>query len=107
MIFTWHKAEGINASTLAENTLHEISVNERQVGLLKRGNDIYAFAALCPHAGAHLCEGWIDARGRIVCPLHGYRYDARNGHNTSGEGYKLRTYNVEVRDDEIFIAILP
>ncbi|HEY8427801.1 MAG TPA: DUF5914 domain-containing protein, partial [Sandaracinaceae bacterium] len=27
--------------------------------------------AACPHMGADLCDGRVDARGRIVCPWHG------------------------------------
>jgi nitrite reductase/ring-hydroxylating ferredoxin subunit len=73
---------------------------------LKRGNEIFAFAATCPHAGARLCEGWIDAQGRIVCQLHSYRFDPANGRNTSGEGYKLRTYPVEQRNGSIFIGLI-
>ena len=45
--------------------------------------------------------------GRIVCPEHKYRFDPTNGRNTSGEGYKLFTYPVEIRVGEIFIGLLP
>lgn len=54
-----------------------------------------------------MCDGWVDPLGRVVCPLHKYRFDPANGRNTSGEGYKMVTYPVEVRNEEIFIGMLP
>ncbi len=106
MIYTWHKVELHLFSLLEENKLMEVTVSVKRIGLLKRGDKIYAFTALCPHAGAPLCAGWIDGLGRIVCPDHKYRFDPANGRNTSGEGYKLFTYPTEVRGDDIFVGIL-
>ena len=104
-IYNWHKAENMTLSSLEENKLTEIIAAGKKIGLLKRNNNIYAFTAACPHAGAPLCEGWIDPLGRIVCPDHKYRFDPINGRNTTGEGYKLFTYPVEIKEDEIFIGI--
>jgi nitrite reductase/ring-hydroxylating ferredoxin subunit len=103
MIYNWHKAE-IEMEALTENTLTEVQAGEKRVGLLKKGAAVYAFAAMCPHAGAQLCDGWIDAKGHIVCPLHKYRFDPVNGRNTSGEGYKLKTYMVDIQNGSIFIG---
>ena len=105
-LFTWHKIDGITAKSLQENKLTETFVAEKRIGLLKRKNRIYAFTAACPHAGGSLCEGWVDARGRIVCPDHKYHFDPANGRNTSGEGYKLFTYPIEIRENEIFVGML-
>jgi len=101
---TWHKIEGVSVSGLAENKLTEISVSQKRIGLLKRNAMVYAFSATCPHAGSPLCDGWVDALGRIVCPEHNYRFDPANGRNTSGEGYKLFTYPVEIKNDDIYVA---
>jgi nitrite reductase/ring-hydroxylating ferredoxin subunit len=106
-IYTWHKANDLLFSTFATEKLTEVILsNGKKIGLLKKDNSLLAFAATCPHSGAPLCEGWLDARKQIVCPLHKYRFDPANGRNTSGEGYKLMTYPVEVRDDEVFVGIV-
>ena len=105
-LFSWHKVEGLSPQSLEENKLTETTVAGKKIGLLKRGNAIYAFTAACPHAGAPLCEGWVDAMGRIVCPDHKYRFDPVNGRNTTGEGYKLFTYAVEIRGEEVYVATL-
>jgi 3-phenylpropionate/trans-cinnamate dioxygenase ferredoxin subunit len=41
-----------------------------------------------------MADGWIDALGNVVCPLHKYRFELQRGRNVSGEGYRLKTYPV-------------
>lgn len=85
----------------------EVSTGFRKICLLRRGGKLFAFSARCPHAGAALCEGHTDARGHLVCPLHGYRFELSRGYNSSGEGYKLKTFPVEIRADGIFVVLPP
>ena len=59
MIHQWHSA-GLRLSALEENKLTEITVAQKRIGLLKRNGSVYAFTALCPHASAPLCTGWVD-----------------------------------------------
>src|SRR5690606_30250126 len=97
MLYDWHNISDI-VSGLVDNAPKEVQVGEKNIGLLKKGETVFAFAATCPHSGAPLCDGWLDARGHIVCPLHKYKFDPKNGYNSTGEGYKLRTFPVEVRE---------
>ena len=66
---------------------------------------LFAFAYKCPHAGGMLAEGFIDALGNIVCPLHRYKYNMANGRNTSGEGYYLKHWPVQIKEDGIFVGV--
>jgi 3-phenylpropionate/trans-cinnamate dioxygenase ferredoxin subunit len=94
-------------ASLEENKPTGATAGSKKVCLLKRAEKVYAFAALCPHSGAPMCDGWVDPLGRVVCPLHKYRFDPANGRNTSGEGYKMVTYPVAIREGEIYIGLLP
>lgn len=105
-LYTWHKVETMSVAALTEAQLTEVLVAGKRIGLVKRQGAIYAFTAACPHAGAPLCDGWLDAQGRIVCPLHKYRFDPANGRNTTGEGYKLFTYKTDVRGDELYVGFI-
>lgn len=105
MIYDWQIVKTTSLTDFEENKPIEMVVGNKSVGLLRKEDTLYAFAATCPHASAKLCDGWVDAQGRVVCPLHKYRFDPANGRNTSGEGYKLKTYPVEVRDGKIFIGL--
>jgi len=105
MIYDWQIVKTASVADFEENKPIEMVVGNKAVCLLRKSDTLYAFAATCPHAGAKLCEGWTDAQGRIVCPLHKYRFDPANGRNTSGEGYKLKTYPVEIREGVIHIGL--
>lgn len=105
MFYSWHLVDGTLFSALEEGRMQDFLVGDKQICLLKKSGIVHAFVATCPHAGARFCDGWLDAQGRVVCPLHKYRFDPANGRNTSGEGYKLKTYPVEIREDYIYIGL--
>ena len=52
-----------------------------------------------------LIDGTLTARGEVVCPLHHYRFRIENGYNSSGEGYRLKTYLVEEREDGVYLGL--
>ncbi|MEO6832015.1 MAG: Rieske 2Fe-2S domain-containing protein [Chitinophagaceae bacterium] len=94
---------GPNTGSLEEGKIVEVLLGEKTLCLLKRGEKILAFSALCPHASGRLCEGKIDSRGNVVCPVHQYRFNPANGYNSSGEGYHLKTFPVKLEDGLIFV----
>ena len=104
--YTWHKIAGhINELDFAGNNIAVAEVKGKKVCVAKYKEEIFAFAYTCPHAGGMLAEGYIDPLGNIVCPLHRYKYDMKNGRNTSGEGYYLKHWPVEIREEGVFVAM--
>lgn len=103
---TWHKiAESITDIPFSPEGLAEITAGDKKICLALHKDELKACAAKCPHASGSLAHGYIDALGNIVCPLHRYRFSLDNGRNTSGEGYFLKTYRVEIREDGIYVAL--
>ena len=88
-----------------ENGVAELECRGKKICVARHKDSLYAFSATCPHAGGHFSDGWIDALGNIVCPLHRYRYSMANGRNISGEGYYLKTYALEQRPEGLFIGL--
>ncbi len=86
------------------NNLIWVEVGGRKITLAKVDEQVFACAAKCPHAGGMLSEGTINIKGEIVCPLHKYTFNVGNGRNVSGEGYKLKTYRIEERNDGLYVA---
>ena len=87
----WYKiAEHINELHFADNHIAVAALNDKKICIARFRDQLFAFAYSCPHAGGILAEGYIDALGNVVCPVHRYRYNVQNGHNSSGEGYYLR-----------------
>jgi len=103
--YTWHKlADSAAELPFNENSLLQTEVADKKICLSKKDGIIKACIAKCPHAGGVLADGYIDPLGNIVCPLHRYRFDMQNGRNTSGEGYFLKTFPVEIRENGVFVG---
>ena len=63
--------------------------------------EVHAIEDACNHAGASLAEGWVED-ACIVCPMHGYVFDLRDGKLLRPRGLcgDQRTYEVKVEGDE-------
>jgi nitrite reductase/ring-hydroxylating ferredoxin subunit len=96
-------AESIEALQLGENNLVEILVDGKKICVGLHNDTLKACAAKCPHAGAIMANGYIDAMGNIVCPLHRYKFNMQNGRNVTGEGYYLKTYTIAEEEDGIYM----
>lgn len=46
--------------------------------------DMFAVTRRCRHLYADLAQGTIDAKGCLVCPWHGSRYDTKTGRMVRG-----------------------
>jgi 3-phenylpropionate/trans-cinnamate dioxygenase ferredoxin subunit len=104
--FKWVKiADAIEEIPFASNNLAEIQADGRRICLARYKNEVFAFAHKCPHASGHLAEGWIDALGNVVCPLHRYKFCMKNGRNVSGEGYYLKHWPVAIREEGVFVGL--
>lgn len=103
--FKWHKvADSKEDIECQGNNMAVVQAAGKLITLIKLKNTVFACAHKCPHAGGILAEGFINASGHLVCPLHSYRFDISNGRNVSGEGYYLKTFAVEEREAGIFIG---
>lgn len=103
---TWHKiVDDINMLTFNSSGMCMTTVEGKKVTLIKYKSELFATAQICPHAGGVMADGFVDATGCVVCPLHRYRFDLKNGRNTSGEGYYLKTYPVEIRPDGVYLGL--
>jgi 3-phenylpropionate/trans-cinnamate dioxygenase ferredoxin subunit len=90
-----------------DNQLLDLEVDSKKITLAKFKEDYFAFAQKCPHASGRMAQGYINPLGQVVCPLHRYAFDMKNGRNTTGEGYFLKTYPVELRPNGLFIGFKP
>jgi len=102
----WYKiADHINMLGFQSNNMCIVEANGKKITIAKHNHSLFAFAHKCPHASGIMAEGFINALGNVVCPLHRYAFNIQNGRNTSGEGYYLKTYQVEEREDGVFIGM--
>ena len=103
--YNWFKiADTITEIEFAANNISVIEIKGKKICVGRFNNAFFAFAFKCPHAGGLLGNGYIDAIGNVVCPLHRYKFNIANGRNTSGEGYYLKHWPVEEREDGVYVA---
>lgn len=88
-----------------DNGMCIVELDGKKLTLARIAHQYYAFAHKCPHASGIMADGYVDAMGQVVCPLHRYRFNVQNGRNTSGEGYYLKTYPVELRAQGLFVQL--
>ncbi len=83
---------------------------------------LYAIVNYCSHEGAPLCLGLIGGTnesapnrpagcagrvcdGQIVrCPWHNWEFDVTTGQNLADPRRRVRTYQVDVSDGEVFLT---
>jgi len=100
-----------------------VSVDGKEVVVLRSGGQFYAVANTCLHMGGPVGEGRVLGRVRavlddgkrlvreefddeapqIVCPWHGWAYDLGTGVFAGDETYCLPTFEVEVREGEVYV----
>ena len=102
---TWYKiAESIADIDFQVNDMCVIEVAGKTLSLAKHHDELFVFAHKCPHASGIMADGFIDALGNAVCPLHRYKFALKNGRNITGEGYFLKTYAVKNTQEGVFVG---
>ena len=87
------------------NKLAIVEADGKKISVGRHDGVLFAFAHKCPHAGGYLADGYIDPLGNVVCPIHRYKFCMKNGRNVSGEGYYLKHWPVEIREEGVFVGL--
>ncbi len=84
-----------------------VTVGETAILLLRDGNDVRAYGADCPHAGAPLEEGAVRD-GRLVCPWHKASFAIADGALLEPPALDpLTRYPVEIVDGDVRVSDQP
>jgi nitrite reductase (NADH) large subunit len=71
----------------------------------------YAMQATCPHRkDAVLGRGLLGSQGgvpKVACPLHKKTFSLETGEGLSDPSYRVRTFPVELRGDEVWVLLPP
>jgi nitrite reductase (NADH) small subunit len=105
-----------------EGSITIVGIEDRSVGIVNAGGEIYAVLNVCPHALAPICEGRLTGtfvpsepgtavwgmENRILrCPWHGFEYDLANQGQTVFTTFKarVRMFPVTVADDLVSVDV--
>jgi 3-phenylpropionate/trans-cinnamate dioxygenase ferredoxin component len=98
----WTRLIGTNE--LAEGAAKVVSLADTEVAVFKIGGKFYAIENECLHRGGPLGEGQLKGH-TIVCPWHGWKYDVATGALELMPTLKVRTFDVEVRGDDVLVDL--
>jgi len=70
--------------------------------LIKRGQEVYALDALCPHMGGPLDEGTLEG-ACLTCPWHGWQFDVKTGQSITSPGDDLKKYPLKIEGNNIYL----
>ncbi len=94
-------------AALPDNTPHAVDLDGTRILLLRDGQEVRAFSATCPHAGAPLEQGAV-CDGRLVCPWHKAMFDIADGALLEPPALQpLRRYPVRVEGDAVLVSSSP
>ncbi len=99
---TWHAVDAVDVP--GEARVRSVTVDGRSVALTRCGGRLGALDNHCPHQGGPLGEGSIE-KGLLRCPWHGYDYDPLTGVSPGDFGDTVTAYDVEERDDGVYVRL--
>ncbi|HEY4286834.1 MAG TPA: Rieske 2Fe-2S domain-containing protein [Puia sp.] len=118
--YKWHKvAEAAADLQWTAGNVAEVEVEGKKLCVARSGADgagggsgtggagekWFGIAHTCPHAGAPMTDGYVAGGCNIVCPVHNLKFNLKNGRDVNGEGYTLKTYPVEAREDGVYFGV--
>ncbi len=91
---------------LVPDTLVPVTVGDHSILVLRRGDRILAFDALCPHKFGPLVDGTLEGDG-LTCPIHDATFDVQTGEPREDCAWagRLPTYAVRVEGDVLAIEL--
>jgi nitrite reductase/ring-hydroxylating ferredoxin subunit len=89
---------------IPEGEVRAVEAGGRAIALAHAGGRVYALQGECAHMHGPLGEGHVDGCV-LTCPWHGWQYDVRTGENEFDRAITIETFDVQVEDGEIRVAL--
>ncbi len=93
------------AADCTPGTLLAVEARDERMVLANVDGDFYALQDRCSHADFPLSDGTLEGT-QLECMHHGARFDVCSGRAIRLPAIRpVRSYEVEVRDGEVFVAV--
>lgn len=91
-------------SDFAPDAMTSVQAGEQEILLIQQGGVFYALPNQCTHAKFPLDDGEL-LDGKVKCKYHGATYDLETGKPTMPAIKKIRLFDVEVENGEVFVTV--
>jgi nitrite reductase/ring-hydroxylating ferredoxin subunit len=100
----WMEAAEVSEFEQADRKLVDLG-GTLQIGLFKVQEKFYAVSAWCSHERATIVHGDLEGF-ELTCPLHGARFDIRNGRHLALPAVRpIQSYKVKVTDGKVMVKV--
>ncbi len=93
------------SSALLEKKTLVVTVNGREVCLVRVDGVAYGVDNLCPHRGGLLGSGDLSGH-HLYCPLHAWAFDVRTGEGFFPKGASVIVYETQERDGRLYVGTI-
>lgn len=80
-----------------------IKLKNIEIALFNIAGTIYAIKNRCPHRSGPLIRGFVDPTGGVKCPMHGWRFDLRDG--SSERPATATVYPTKVENGRLYLSL--
>ena len=87
---------------IAPGSGKKVQVNGEDVAVFNFNGEFYAIGDLCPHRGAPLSEGFLDA-GKVFCPWHCFDFNLKTGGCGTVESLSVPSYEIKIDGEDLLI----
>lgn len=91
-----------HVNDIAKNKAKIVVAGRESVAIYKYDGKLSAVSNVCKHQNGPVGEGKV-IDGCITCPWHGFQYKPENGTSPPPFDEKLATYNVILKDSEVWL----
>ena len=100
---TWHTLAKL--SDIPSDAALETGAAGQALALYRVQGEVFCTSNLCTHSDAFLSDGYLEGY-EIECPLHGARFDIRNGRAMCPPaGSDVACYAVKVEQGEVMVEL--
>ena len=100
---TWHNLAKL--ADIPDDAPLETGAEGQPLALYKVEGKVYCTGNVCTHAEAFLSDGYLEGF-EIECPLHGARFDIRDGRVLCQPAAKdIASYPVRIEGEEVFVEM--
>jgi len=90
---------------LNDNEPRLVRAEGKEICVVRKGEQIFAFQDACAHMGENLHKGKTNYLDEIVCPLHTYRFNMKTGEESEQRCKSLQIYEVITNSDGVYLDV--
>lgn len=99
-------AQWIKIGTVSElpamNEAREFPVGKKTICVANADGEFSAMDNMCRHHGGPLGQG-VVLNGKVVCPWHGWEYDAKTGACRFGAEFAVPIYPIRTEGEDVLV----